>query len=540
MAVTEITKILFRRGRESDRRQLESFGGLAQGEPGFTSAEGWNASFGTAPTRYYVDDQNNVRASFLQQSDVVTWGADGGGDFFIGGTGGPDIYIGGTSAEKHWQRYFVSLRGTRCNTVWENTGGDESTVGYVDGTFQIGEAGAALDATRNDLDDEWDVIFYGQTRTDTGSFTNATGDTVPAWESQHRVSWDASAGKLSVLGGGALTIPSGPLGSRPAGTGGTAPEQGNDEYGDAVTGDIRFNTEWQTFEGYFDDTIGWGSLGGAIARDRQTYITVDTMGGQDGVATSQGEWEPAFRNLPMDNAINMVIDNDPVINSTSTTWNFLSGTSVNIDNSNLTTSNSTFNLINTNAGTVNAFGVAQNISMGRTGTGTLAINLNSGSSSSSSGALTVAGGVGVAGAIYTGGVVSIGSSSASTSTTTGALRVAGGAGIGLDLHVGQDIVAFSTSDEKFKNNVKCIESPLSKLARIDGVEFVWNEHAPASKTKGSNDIGVLAQQVQQVIPSAVKTRDDGTLAVDYTRVIPLLIESIKELTSRVESLENKQ
>jgi len=52
------------------------------------------------------------------------------------------------------------------------------------------------------------------------------------------------------------------------------------------------------------------------------------------------------------------------------------------------------------------------------------------------------------------------------------------------------------------------------------------------------DVGLLAQQVEQVIPEAVTTRADGYKAVDYKRVIPLLVESIKELTARVEQLES--
>ena len=50
-------------------------------------------------------------------------------------------------------------------------------------------------------------------------------------------------------------------------------------------------------------------------------------------------------------------------------------------------------------------------------------------------------------------------------------------------------------------------------------------------------MGVIAQEIQAVLPEAVVTRDNGYLAVDYHKVVPLLIEAVKELTAKVESLE---
>ena len=50
---------------------------------------------------------------------------------------------------------------------------------------------------------------------------------------------------------------------------------------------------------------------------------------------------------------------------------------------------------------------------------------------------------------------------------------------------------------------------------------------------------MIAQEVQKVIPSAVKERHDGYLKVDYTRLVPLLLESIKELSQKIEVLESK-
>lgn len=109
-----------------------------------------------------------------------------------------------------------------------------------------------------------------------------------------------------------------------------------------------------------------------------------------------------------------------------------------------------------------------------------------------------------------------------------------------NLHVTQDIIAFSTSDERQKDNVQLIDNPTQKIAKLDGVTFTWNDQGPSwvNDRDTRDDVGLLAQQVEQVIPEAVTTRDDQYKAVDYKRVIPLLVESIKELTARVEQLEN--
>ena len=123
----------------------------------------------------------------------------------------------------------------------------------------------------------------------------------------------------------------------------------------------------------------------------------------------------------------------------------------------------------------------------------------------------------------------------STSKTTGALVVAGGVGIGKDLYVGQDIVAFASSDERLKDNITPIENSLEKVKSLSGNTFTWNDKA----TRTGDDVGVIAQEVQKVLPQIIDERDDGYLAVDYQKLIPLLIESIKELSSKVEYLEQK-
>jgi hypothetical protein len=102
-----------------------------------------------------------------------------------------------------------------------------------------------------------------------------------------------------------------------------------------------------------------------------------------------------------------------------------------------------------------------------------------------------------------------------------------------------DIVAFSTSDINFKENIIPIKDALSKVETISGNTYDWkNEFEYIHGFKG-NDVGVIAQEIQKVLPEAVRERENGYLGVNYEKIIPLLIESIKELSAKVKELENK-
>ena len=125
----------------------------------------------------------------------------------------------------------------------------------------------------------------------------------------------------------------------------------------------------------------------------------------------------------------------------------------------------------------------------------------------------------------------------STSKTTGAFTVAGGAGIKEDLFVGGDITAFASSDERLKDNITPIEDPLAKVLSISGNTFNWNA---ASKWEGKADTGVVAQEVEALgLPGLTDVREDGTHAVRYEKLTALLIEAVKELSTKVEILEQK-
>lgn len=98
-----------------------------------------------------------------------------------------------------------------------------------------------------------------------------------------------------------------------------------------------------------------------------------------------------------------------------------------------------------------------------------------------------------------------------------------------------DAIIYSSSDARLKKNVKPIENALDKVMQINGVEFDWDE--VAQDTHKGHDVGVIAQEVETVLPEIVHTRDNGYKAVKYEKLVALLIESVKELQAEVESLK---
>ena len=99
-----------------------------------------------------------------------------------------------------------------------------------------------------------------------------------------------------------------------------------------------------------------------------------------------------------------------------------------------------------------------------------------------------------------------------------------------------DIIAYATSDERLKDNIAPIDDPLAKVISISGNTFDWNEN---TNNEGS-DTGVIAQEIEALgLPGLVTTRDNGYKAVRYEKLVPLLVEAIKELSGKVDALEQK-
>ncbi len=109
-----------------------------------------------------------------------------------------------------------------------------------------------------------------------------------------------------------------------------------------------------------------------------------------------------------------------------------------------------------------------------------------------------------------------------------------------------DVIAFHSSDERMKDNIFIIKDPLEKINALRGVTFEWNDKGPkwtkSEEWKRARDVGVIAQEVKKVLPEAVKERksEEGQewLAVDYKRLVPLLIEGIKEQQKQIDNLKD--
>jgi len=90
----------------------------------------------------------------------------------------------------------------------------------------------------------------------------------------------------------------------------------------------------------------------------------------------------------------------------------------------------------------------------------------------------------------------------------------------------------ATSDANAKDNIQPLENATNTVKQIQGVSFDW-------KDTGKPSYGVIAQEIEKVLPNVVHTTPDGVKAVDYNTIIAFLIESIKEQEKRIEQLESK-
>ena len=99
-----------------------------------------------------------------------------------------------------------------------------------------------------------------------------------------------------------------------------------------------------------------------------------------------------------------------------------------------------------------------------------------------------------------------------------------------------DIIAYTSSDKRLKNNIVNITSSLDKVSKLNGVVFEWDKEKSGRE---GVDAGLIAQDVEEVLPFAVTTREDGYKAVDYDAVIPLMVEAIKDLKQEVDSLRKQ-
>ena len=171
----------------------------------------------------------------------------------------------------------------------------------------------------------------------------------------------------------------------------------------------------------------------------------------------------------------------------------------------------------------------------------------------------------VTGGVYTTGDQTIGGTKTFSSTITGS--VSGSAatftstaqnsqfnsvGVGTagsttagEIRATNNITAYYSSDKKFKENIQNIPDALSKVDCIGGKLFDWTDEY-VSQHGGEDgyfvqksDFGVIAQDVEQVFPVAIRRKEDGTLAVDYEKLCALAFAAIRELKEEVDVLKGQ-
>ncbi len=104
---------------------------------------------------------------------------------------------------------------------------------------------------------------------------------------------------------------------------------------------------------------------------------------------------------------------------------------------------------------------------------------------------------------------------------------------GTDLTASGSITAVSfiySSDARLKENVKRLDNALEKIQALEGVSFNW-------KSSGASEIGLIAQDVERVVPELVVTSDEGLKAVKYGNIVALLIEAVKDQQAEIDSLK---
>lgn len=134
---------------------------------------------------------------------------------------------------------------------------------------------------------------------------------------------------------------------------------------------------------------------------------------------------------------------------------------------------------------------------------------------------------------FTNGRVGIGTNAPSTALHVNGAIVATG-----------DVQGFFTSDKYFKKNIKPVEEGfgLSVLDKLDVKEFDWDQQRTQKSEfvldKVGHDVGLIAQEVREVLPFFVQQRPDKRLAVDYIKLIPYLLAAIKDLQAEIKELRD--
>jgi hypothetical protein len=137
-------------------------------------------------------------------------------------------------------------------------------------------------------------------------------------------------------------------------------------------------------------------------------------------------------------------------------------------------------------------------------------------------------------------------------TRSGHLGLSGALGVGTaasgtngEIRATNEVTAYYSSDINLKTNIVPIENALDKLKQVSGVMFDWKDEE-IERRGGEDgyfvrkhDTGIIAQEIEAVLPEVVATRDDGFKAVRYEKLAGIIIQAINELADQVEDIKRK-
>lgn len=139
-----------------------------------------------------------------------------------------------------------------------------------------------------------------------------------------------------------------------------------------------------------------------------------------------------------------------------------------------------------------------------------------------------------------------------TGTFSGSLYITGALGVGTtysgttgEIRATNEVTAYYSSDERLKENIQEIDAALYKLRKVRGVMFDWKDEVVESRGGEDeyfvrkHDTGVIAQEIEQVLPEVVAIRKDGYKAVRYEKLAGLIIQAINELADEVEEIKQR-
>lgn len=112
-----------------------------------------------------------------------------------------------------------------------------------------------------------------------------------------------------------------------------------------------------------------------------------------------------------------------------------------------------------------------------------------------------------------------------------------------EIRATSDVISFySSSDRTLKTNIRTIEKPMEIINNLRGVRFNWNEEAYNINNDvdlSRDEIGVIAQEIQQYLPEVIKPGLNNKMAVRYENIVAVLIEGMHEMQERIQTLENE-